>query len=72
MDINDITGKRLLVDLCVLRQSYEIHELFQIIWMACAKDVANALAKMNAPGGLELLLENNKLYIDQNIGLSAF
>lgn len=61
---NRPTKKRLLIDLCVLRQSYEIHELTEIVWIQGSQNPADAIKQANPMDALCSLVKTNKVTVD--------
>lgn len=43
--LNSTTEKGLLIDLSILKQSYEIRELTETVWIPSAQSPADAMAK---------------------------
>lgn len=62
--INSTTEKRLLIDLCMLRQAYELRELTEVIWIPSSQNPSDAMTKSNASGALERLIRTNRLEVD--------
>ena len=64
--INQTTEKRLLIDLRMLRQSYERREITEVFWVPTAQNPADAFTKASPTSALSNLLEHNKLYLTPN------
>lgn len=59
--INSTTEKRLLIDLCMLRQSYELREITEVVWIPSHQNPADGMTKDNACCALEKLICSNEL-----------
>lgn len=66
---NATTKKRLLIDLRVLRESYEMRELTNIVWILSAQNPADAMTKDAPSSALQKLLDNNHLKLNANSGV---
>lgn len=56
--------KRLMVDIMVVRQSYERREIADIIWILGTKNPADAMTKQKPSGALDKLIETKSIVID--------
>lgn len=54
--LTSATEKRVLIDLFILRQSYELRELTKIVWNPSEQNSADAITKINASNDLSSLL----------------
>ena len=63
--LNSTTEKRLLIDLRVLRDSYEKREITEIMWIPSGDNPADALTKStpNAAGAMRRLMDRNEVAI---------
>ena len=68
VSINTIMEKRLLIDLRVLRESYERRELADVFWIPAAQNPADAMTKppSKANGALNRLIATNRLELTPN------
>ena len=64
--INHTTEKRLLIDLRMLRQSYERREITEVFWIPTAQNPADAFTKATPTPALNKLLEKNCLHLTPN------
>ena len=67
--INPTTEKRLLIDLQVLRQSYERREITEIAWIPTEQNPADGMTKEKPNTALEGMIDNNKLTVTPNAWL---
>ncbi len=61
--LNSTTEKRLLIDLSMLRESYEKHEIAEVFWIPGGQNPADALTKTGACDALVKLIQTNKVDI---------
>jgi len=68
VSLNTVTEKRLLIDLRVLRKSYERRELADVFWIPVRQNPADGLTKppSKANGALNRLIATNKLELTPN------
>lgn len=59
--LNATTEKRLLIDLRMLRESYELRELKNIAWISSSRNPAEAMTKESHSPGMDTLLADNHL-----------
>lgn len=64
--INSTTEKRLLIDLIMLRQSYERREITDVYWIPTGQNPADGLTKGKRCSALEKLMDENKLDLTPN------
>lgn len=64
--INSTTEKRLLVDLHMLRQSYERREISDVYWIPTGQNPADALTKEKPSLALHKLMSSNQLTLTPN------
>ena len=64
--LNATSEKRLLIDLALLRESYETREIDAVYWIPGTQNPADSLTKWNACGALNSLLEQNILNVSPN------
>lgn len=64
----NIEDKRLLIDVCVLRDMVECGEIKQFTWVPTDLQVANCLTKQGAPTNNLVRILNEKLFIDITCG----
>lgn len=57
------TEKRLLIDLFMLRESYELGKLTEVSWIPISQTLADASTKKNLSDNLYLLMSRNKIKI---------
>lgn len=57
--INATTEKRLLIDLTVPCEAYELQEIGNLVWIPTADNLADALTKSSATLDLLTLMEDN-------------
>lgn len=62
--LNPTTKKRLLIELCILRQTYELQKLSGIIWIPSVQNSVDALTKHNASKASRTILNTNKVSLD--------
>ena len=55
--------KRLIIDIIILRQSYERRELFEVRWINRQDNPANAIIKSTPNKALETFIETNSLTV---------
>ena len=55
--------KRLIIDIMLLRQSYERREIHEVRWINSNDNPANAMTKANPNKALERFVESNELVI---------
>ena len=60
----NLEDKRLIIDVCVLRDLLEQHELTDFLWVSTESQLANALTKQGASDYFLLNVFNNKLRFD--------
>lgn len=65
--INSTTEKRLLIDLYMLRESYEMHEHTEVVWIPSSQNPANALTKEKRSQALHTLMKTNKVSVDPKV-----
>lgn len=65
--LNCTIKKRLLIDLCILRQCYELGELNNAVWILSAQNPADTMTKEEFFGALNTLLEENRILIATKI-----
>lgn len=63
---NATAEKRLLIDLSLLRQAYELHEIVEVVWVPSSNNSADALTKASPSPALASLMRENKLNINAN------
>jgi len=61
--LGTIREKRLIIDIIVIRQSYERRELSKIRWITSESNLADTIIKSAANKALESLISNNRLSI---------
>lgn len=61
--INATTEKRLMIDLTMLRQAYELKEIAEVVWIPSAQNPADAMTKDNASFALKKLMDDNTVDI---------
>lgn len=61
--LNTTTEKRLLIDLAMLRESYEKREIADVYWIPDGQNPADALSKNGTCEALVKLLKTNKVGI---------
>lgn len=61
--INSTTEKRLLIDLTVLRETYELQEIVNAVWIPFVDNLADALTNSSASLALSTLMADNKFSI---------
>lgn len=64
--IGRTTEKRLLIDLCMLRQNYERREITEVYWIPTAQNPADSFTKFTAGSSLSKLIDNNHLELSPN------
>lgn len=57
--INATYEKRILIDLLILRQFYELRESNEIVWIPSAENPADAINKQNASEALKNIIDSN-------------
>lgn len=65
--INPPTKKRMLIDLSVLRQSYDRREIAEVVWIPTNQNPADALTKIDSKN-IHLLVEimsNNRIHAEE-------
>lgn len=62
--LNSTTEKRLLIDLFILRQNYELRELSDIVWIPSSLNPADAMTKQKASPALLNLMQSNKIEVE--------
>lgn len=65
--MNSTTEKRLLIDLSLLRERYELRELTEVVWIPSEENPADALTKENASPALMSLLQKNKISVNAKV-----
>lgn len=65
--INSTSGKRLPIDLRLLRQPYKCRKIAEVLWITSAASLADALTKENAKQSPQMILRCNKLDLHPNI-----
>lgn len=63
------TEKWMLIDLFILRQSYELRELTKIVWIPSAQNPAIAVTIQSASNALMHILQTNKVLWMEKYGL---
>jgi len=68
VSLNTVTEKRLLIDLRVLRESYERRELADVFWIPAEQNPADGLTKppSKSNGALNRLIATNRLELTPN------
>ena len=68
VSLNTVTEKRLLIDLRVLRESYERRELADVFWIPASQNPADGMTKPSskANGALNRLIATNRLELTPN------
>lgn len=61
--INATTEKRLMIDLTILRQAYELREITEIVWVTSAQNQADAMTKDSLSPALSTWMRTNTLSI---------
>ena len=61
--LGTIREKRLIIDIIIIRQSYERRELSKIRWITSESNPADAITKSTANKALESLMSNNRLSV---------
>ncbi len=64
--IHPATEKQLLIDLSILRQSYEHRDIAEILRIPGRNNPADALAKSDSSPALTNLLNNNTMIVNPN------
>lgn len=64
--INQTTEKRLLIDLRMIRQSYERREITEVFWIPTTQNPADAFTKARATSALQQLMDENRLLLTPN------
>ena len=64
--INQTTEKRLLIDLRMLRQSYERREITKVFWIPTSQNPADAFTKARPTPALKQLMDENRLLLTPN------
>lgn len=64
---NSKTEMRLLIDLFVLRQNYELRELSETVLVPTAQNPANAMTKQKQSDALLRSMQTNKISGDANV-----
>ena len=57
--------KRLMIDVMCLRQAYERREITEVKWIDGDTNLANSIIKVKLLGALKLLLNTNKVQIEE-------
>lgn len=55
--------KRLLIDFTLLRQSYELREIAEVVWVPSSDNPADALTKASPSTALATLMRSNNLTV---------
>lgn len=64
--INQTAEKRLLIDLRMLRQSYERREITEVLWIPTAQNPADAFTKAKTSPALKQLMMENRILLTPN------
>ena len=62
-NLNTTSEKRLMIDLSMLRESYERREITSVMWVPGCQNPADAMTKRDACAGLEKLIAMNKIEV---------
>lgn len=65
-NINRTTEKRLLIDLCILQESYERREISEVFWIPTNQNPADTLTKFHPCKAPEKLMKSNKVIVTPN------
>lgn len=66
-NINRIKERRLLIDLCMLRESYERRKINEVVWIPTQKNNTDAFTKSAPCAALSKLMSTNRLDITPNV-----
>ena len=64
--INTTTEKRLLIDLKVIREAYELKEVAEICWIPTDQNPADGLTKEKPNQALSQMIAENRLVLTPN------
>lgn len=65
VELGATNEKRLLIDLPILKEPYELRKLSEMAWIPSAQNPVDAMIKINASNELETLMKYNKIYLDK-------
>ena len=64
--LNSTTEKRLLIDLSLLREAYELREITEVLWIPGKQNPADGMTKQGPCHALLQLIKNNQIEVSPN------